>query len=173
MQIRRLMLVLVIGLGFAGTPQGVFATAQKELDEEISWSLVAAIAEIESGHDFYAVGRHGERGLMQIKKTTWEEISPKVYGRRLPFQKAFQPEDNLRVGKAYLHELAVFLGQFQDEWADSPLDLLIAAYNAGPNRVQEAGFRIDRCPPATRNYVKRVRALHKVLLREDELVFTQ
>ncbi|MDD8042937.1 MAG: lytic transglycosylase domain-containing protein [Verrucomicrobiota bacterium] len=144
-----------------------------ELDDQISWSLVAAISEIESGYDASAIGSHGERGLMQIKRATWDAVAPKVYGRRLPFQKAFEPADNLRVGKAYLHELASFLSEHSDAWNGDPLDLLIAAYNTGPSRLLQVGFSLEECSPATQSYVRRVQAVLKEMLYEDQAFLSE
>jgi soluble lytic murein transglycosylase-like protein len=70
--------------------------------------------------------------------------------RRLGVKSPFDPRDNIRGGAAYLAELAVRFGE-------TNADLILAAYNAGENAVEEFGG----VPPyrETRDYVKRVLAL--------------
>ncbi len=78
----------------------------KEIDtRRISDLLVDAIIQVESAGNPLRVGNVGERGLMQIRKATWNQMSKKLYGNVLSFDKAFDPEINKRVGKRYLVEL--------------------------------------------------------------------
>lgn len=134
---------------------------------EASESLVDAIIQIESGGDAWAVGNAGERGLMQIKETTWYEMTERLFGRTVPFARAFNADLNRRVGKAYLAELQGFLYAHRDEWQADERSLLLACYNAGPGRVQQAGFNIENIPAFTKNYLKRAVALHDFYLAED------
>ena len=72
---------------------------------QISERLVDAIIAVESQGDPRCVGRAGERGLMQIKRETWREMTRELFGRALSFQQAFDPAINRRVGRAYLARL--------------------------------------------------------------------
>lgn len=63
-------------------------------------------------------------------------------------ERLFDPDVNIRVGLSFMKSL---LQRF-----DHNLDLSLAAYNAGPSRVVEAGYQV---PPIrqTQEYVKRVK----------------
>jgi soluble lytic murein transglycosylase-like protein len=70
--------------------------------------------------------------------------------RRLGVRSPFDPRDNIRGGVAYLAELA-------ERFGEKNADLILAAYNAGEQAVEEYGG----VPPyrETRDYVRRVLAL--------------
>ena len=126
--------------------------------------LVVAVAQIESDGMARKVGRAGERGLMQIKYSTWKQVTKKLYGHALPFDQAFDPAINRRVGKAYLAELQEFLYVNKSRWRSDERSLLLACYNAGPTCVMEAGFNVKHVPASTRSYVERATALHEYYL---------
>ena len=94
--------------------------------------LVEAIIVVESQGNAQRVGSHGERGLMQIRLATWREVTRKLFGASQPFQRAFEPALNRRVGHAYLAQLQTQLAQHREDWQSDERALLIAAYNAGP-----------------------------------------
>ncbi|MBN1268978.1 MAG: lytic transglycosylase domain-containing protein [Kiritimatiellae bacterium] len=133
----------------------------------VSELLVDSIVEIESAGNPRCVGRAGERGLMQIKRRTWEQVTRRLHGRPLPFERAFDAELNRRVGKAYLAELQAFLHRHRANWRSDERSLLLACYNAGPQRVMQAGFNMNAMPRVTRSYVERATALHELFLAED------
>ena len=142
-------------------------TAPAALDaEENASRLVDAIIQIESNGDARKVGRHGERGLMQIKAGTWRDMTTRLFGRPLPFDRAFDPALNRRVGTAYLAFLQESLLPRRAEWKSDERALLLAAYNAGPGRLRRSGFDLDRMPAQTQDYVERASALHDVYLGE-------
>ena len=126
--------------------------------------LVGAVAQIESDGQARKVGRAGERGLMQIKRSTWQQVTRNLYGHALPFDQAFDPAINRRVGKAYLAELQIFLQAYKSRWRSDERSLLLACYNAGPGCVVAAGFNVKRVPASTRSYVERATALHEYYL---------
>jgi len=126
--------------------------------------LVDAIILVESQGNAQRVGSHGERGLMQIRLTTWREVTQKVFGRSQPFQKAFEPALNRRVGQAYLAQLQTQLGQHRADWQSDERALLIAAYNAGPTLLCLKRFDVNQLPASTRDYVQRVSNLHDAML---------
>jgi soluble lytic murein transglycosylase-like protein len=109
-------------------------------------ALVTAVILAESGGDPQAVSKRGARGLMQLMPAT---------ARRYGVSNAFDPEQNIRGGSQYLHDLAV---RYQND-----LELMLAAYNAGPEAVDRQGGRI---PPfkETLEYVPRVLQIYHRLL---------
>lgn len=74
------------------------------------------------------------RGLMQVSRVAWKEVSQR------PYSQAFHPQANLEVGTAYLDHLK----QFLEERNQFSYPLLAACYRYGPYAVQDAGFRISR-----------------------------
>jgi len=130
----------------------------------VAQRLVDAVIQIESGGDPAKVGRHGERGLMQIKAGTWRDMTAKLFGSPLPFDRAFEPELNRRVGTAYLAHLQAVLLARRSDWQTDERTLLLAAYNAGPGRVRSGRYSLARMPRSTRDYVARASALHDVYL---------
>lgn len=101
--------------------------------------LVFGLIAVESGFDARAVGRSGERGLMQIKVSTARAYEPGLAAERL-----FEPEVNLRIGIAHLRREAAHFG----DWA-----LGLMAYNMGRTRLGEI-LETGRRP--SRAYVARV-----------------
>lgn len=109
------------------------AGAAHHIDED----LLASVVRAESGGQVRAVSRTGAQGLMQLMPTT---------ARNLGVTNAFQPDQNIAGGTAYLDAL---LTRYHDN-----ATLAIAAYNAGPAAVD----RYHGVPPyrETRGYVARV-----------------
>ena len=132
----------------------------------VSSRLVDAIVQIESGGNPLQIGGKGERGLMQIKEDTWIEVTESLFGHPLPFDQAFDPALNRRVGVAYLASLHAKLLPSQPEWNADERSLLLAAYNAGLGKVRQAGFDVGRLPASARDYVARAGALHDALLAD-------
>jgi soluble lytic murein transglycosylase-like protein len=99
--------------------------------------LVKAVIKTESYFDCQAVSKKGAMGLMQLMPDT---------ARDLRVSNPFNPEENIRGGTQYLRMmLDLFNGDLQ---------LALAAYNAGPTRVQSLG-RVPRIPE-TMQYIERV-----------------
>jgi len=92
----------------------------------------------ESNFDPKAVSRKNARGLMQLIPET---------ATKLGVQNIFDPRENIDAGTRYLSDL---LRRYNND-----LTLALAAYNAGPERVQQYG----RVPPyqETISYVRRVK----------------
>lgn len=109
------------------------AGAAHNIDEDLLASLVKA----ESGGQVRAVSRTGAQGLMQLMPGTATELG---------VGDAFEPEQNINGGTAYLDAL---LTRYHNNIA-----LAVAAYNAGPGAVD----RYHGVPPyrETRAYVARV-----------------
>jgi len=113
-------------------------------ENQIDWKLVAALIRVESNFNPRAVSPKGAQGLMQLMPGTQKDLG---------VQDPFSPEENIRGGVAYLKWL---LDTFQGD-----LELTLAAYNAGVNRVQN----LQAVPPIpeTRAYVARILALYPTL----------
>ena len=107
--------------------------------------LVKAVIMAESNFDPYAISRRGAMGLMQLMPDT---------ARMLNLKDVFDPEENIRGGTLYLRILK--------DYFNEDLDLVLAAYNAGPKRVLESRKNI---PPVeeTIQYVKRVKYFYRKL----------
>ena len=111
------------------------AAARYSVDADLITSVIAA----ESNFDPKAISRRNARGLMQLLPTTAAHLGVK---------NIFDPQENIDAGTHYLSEL-LFL--YKNDVA-----LTLAAYNAGPERVQRFGQRV---PPfaETISYVRRVK----------------
>ncbi len=110
------------------------AAARYSVDADLISSVIAA----ESNFDPKAVSRRNARGLMQLLPET---------AARFGVHNIFDPQENIDAGTHYLRDLL--------ERYSNDLALALAAYNAGPERVQQFG----RVPPyaETISYVRRVK----------------
>ncbi len=107
----------------------------------LDWRLIAALIEVESGFNPWAISPRGAIGLMQVIPET-----AILYGAT----DLFNPRDNIRVGVAYLRYLI--------DTYHGDIEQALAAYNAGPGPVTRYGG----LPPyrETRLYVRRVLAAY-------------
>jgi hypothetical protein len=116
------------------------AAAQRyKVDADLITSVIAA----ESNFDPKAISRRDARGLMQLLPTT---------AARLGVKNIFDPQENIDAGTHYLSDL---LQLYKNDLA-----LTLAAYNAGPERVQQYGQRV---PPfaETVSYIRRVQQTYQ------------
>lgn len=99
--------------------------------------LVNSVIRAESGFNVRAVSPKGAQGLMQLMPQTASQLG---------VQNAFDPQANVEGGTKYLRELL--------ERYDFDLIKALAAYNAGPQRVEQYGG----VPPyyETKAYVARI-----------------
>src|SRR5467141_3107587 len=100
--------------------------------------LITSVIAVESNFDPKAVSRKNARGLMQLLPETAAQLGVKNID---------DPAENIDAGTRYLRGL---LQKYNNN-----LVLALAAYNAGPERVQQYG----RVPPfpETLSYVRRVK----------------
>ncbi len=100
--------------------------------------LIASIIAAESKFNPNAVSRRDARGLMQLMPAT---------AARLGVRNVFDPRENIDAGTRYLRDL---LARYNND-----LTLALAAYNAGPDRIEQYGRAM---PPyrETISYVRRV-----------------
>ena len=110
------------------------AAKRYSVDADLITSVIAA----ESNFDPRAISRRDARGLMQLLPVTAASLGVK---------NIFDPAENIDAGTRYLRDL---LQLYKNDLA-----LTLAAYNAGPERVQHYG----RVPPfaETITYVRRVK----------------
>lgn len=147
--------------GPASLRQRMWDSIQVIDPEHVADCLVEAVVQVESGGSTRKVGSAGERGLMQIKRDTWAQVTRGMFGRAVDFNRAFEPETNRRVGRAYLAEIQGFLHRYRGAWRSDERSLLLACYNAGPARVRQVGFDVRRLSACTRSYVERATNLHE------------
>lgn len=110
------------------------AATRFKVDPDLINSVIAA----ESNFNPRAISRRNARGLMQLIPDT---------AARMGVHNIFDPRENIEGGTRYLGEL---LHRY-----DNDLILTLAAYNAGPERVEKHG----RVPPfaETISYVRKVK----------------
>lgn len=116
---------------------------QSTIGTDVSPALVLAVITVESAGQVDVVSGAGAEGLMQLMPDTAE---------RFGVQDAFEPEDNIRGGVAYLDFL-------MKEFDHDPI-LVLAGYNAGEGAVKSH----EGVPPfvETRDYVPKVLAAYAV-----------
>jgi hypothetical protein len=109
------------------------AAARYHVDADLIHCVIA----IESNFDPKAVSAKNARGLMQLLPQTAAQFGVKDI---------FDPQENVNAGTKYLRQL-------MDKYNN--LTLALAAYNAGPERVDQYGRRV---PPylETMKYVQRI-----------------
>ncbi len=113
------------------------AASRYNVDAELIASVIAA----ESNFNPKAISRRNACGLMQLLPQT---------AARLGVHNIFDPSENIDAGTHYLSDLLTLY--------KNDLALTLAAYNAGPLRVQQYG----RVPPyaETQGYVRKVRSAY-------------
>lgn len=110
-------------------------------------ALLKAIAKVESSFNPKAISPKGALGLMQLMPETAELVG---------VENPFDPLENLKGGALYLKKL---LEEFGD------LELALAAYNAGPEKVRAYGGIPPY--PETQAYVKNVLYLYTLYRGSD------
>ncbi len=116
--------------------------ASKRFDVPDVW--IRSVMRVESGGNEYLNGRlvtsgAGAMGLMQVMPDTYQELRDRYSLGDDPFD----PHDNILAGTAYLREMYDIYG--------SPG--FLAAYNAGPRRLDDYLSNNRALPDETRHYV--------------------
>lgn len=114
---------------------------------DLEYALVKAVIKAESDFNRMAVSPKGALGLMQLMPRTAAQHR---------VRNAFLPRDNIEGGCRHLRML---LGRYGGN-----VTLAVAAYNAGSQRVEEAGG--IPAIPETREYLARVLRYRLAYLRE-------
>ena len=108
--------------------------------------LVMAVIEVESAGYHLAESHVGALGLMQLLPPTGKEMAERVGIDWKGPDTLFDPVINVRLGTAYLRELA-------DKY-DGNVNTALAAYNWGPGRIDR---RLARGASVPKLYVEQVR----------------
>ncbi|WP_240040926.1 lytic transglycosylase domain-containing protein [Paenibacillus ginsengarvi] len=142
---------------YTASPSSSYDTIVEEASErhEVEPELIKAVIQSESSYNRYAVSSAGAKGLMQLMDET---------GRSMGINDPFDPAQNIEGGTRYLSGLLRKYGGHEA--------VALAAYNAGPGRVDRLGIRTDAelneklhlLPAETQKYVS------KVLERKQQLV---
>jgi soluble lytic murein transglycosylase len=111
-----------VALPEAGWPLPVDPPAG-QIDPPIALGLIRQ----ESSFDAGVISSAGARGLMQLMPATAQLVARRIGEATTPVALTSDPAQNMRLGTAYLRAML-------DRFANS-LPLAVAAYNAGPNRV--------------------------------------
>jgi hypothetical protein len=120
--------------------QGFVAEASQRYGIPAAW--IRAVMRAEGDGDPRALSPKGAMGLMQIMPATWAELRIR-YGLSAD---PYTPRDNILAGTAYLRELYDRYGYPN----------LFAAYNAGPQRLDEHLFGGRPLPDETLTYLARL-----------------
>lgn len=130
----------------------------------VSPELVAGVIRAESSWNEKAKSKAPAMGLMQLTDETFKYIQKKL-DEQLPSEQIYDPETNIKYGTYYLSMLGK---SFSDERS------VLAAYNAGPNKVSswlkksdysDDGVRLKKIPYAeTEKYVDKT-SLYKKLYK--------
>ncbi|MCA3426479.1 MAG: lytic transglycosylase domain-containing protein [Roseomonas sp.] len=127
--------------GPPGDPWGPWIRdASRRFDVPDLW--IREVMRQESGGRPGATSRVGAMGLMQVMPGTYRELAQRYNLGPDPYH----PYDNLQAGAAYIREMYQLYG--------SPA--FLAAYNAGPRRLEDFLWGGRGLPDETRNYVARV-----------------
>ncbi len=117
------------------TKKGLFLTAQSYPiitnnlpSAGVEWALIHALIRQESMFDFKANSPAGALGLMQLMPATAKEVAHKAKVKHRTGWLTTKPEHNINLGTRYMKQM---LDRFGGSYP-----LAIAAYNAGPSRVQ-------------------------------------
>jgi cell division septation protein DedD len=129
--------------GPPGDPWGPYVhEASQRFDVPVTW--IRAVMRVESGGNQYQSGQlitsgAGAMGLMQVMPVTYDELR----GRYDLSDDAYDPHNNILAGTAYLREMYDIYGA----------PGFLAAYNAGPGRLDDYLSNNRPLPDETRHYV--------------------
>jgi soluble lytic murein transglycosylase len=110
-------------------PEAGWPIAAEAPDGPVDASVTLGLIRQESSFDIAAVSPSGARGLMQLMPFTAQAVAKQIGTPTSPVSLTVDPAHNMRLGTAYLREM---LDRF-----DNSLPLAVAAYNAGPHRVDQ------------------------------------
>jgi len=157
-------------------------TCQKDIPEYVTERFVRGLIKIESNDDPLAIGyrirknsetnsfvyfrdRHGRKtmtakGLLQIIPATWKSIED-GFGSSLPYSEyVFHPRTHLEFGMLYFQILDEYFRENHPTWENlssrEKQQLTAAAWNFGPDRLNERGWNINRTYAETRQHVRRM-----------------
>lgn len=121
---------------------------------DLAPELILAMIFTESSFDPHAESAMGAVGLMQLMPATATQLARELEWEWKGRQLLTDPESNILMGSFYLRKL---LHRFDD------LNVALAAYNVGPNRLRTIMTEENRVP---RIYATKVQALTAALREE-------
>ena len=144
-------------------PEAGWPIAAEPPGETVDPAVSLGVIRQESSFDIGAISPSGARGLMQLMPFTAQAVARQVGVATSLVSLTSDPAHNMRLGATYVQQM---LDRF-----DNSLPLAIAAYNAGPHRVDQ--WLVENSDPRagpidmldwielipfneTRNYVQRV-----------------
>lgn len=136
------------GYGYSGGLDGELSSSYDEYFSlasatyQVPEALLKAMAKAESEFDPNAVSHAGAIGIMQLMPST---------AANLGVTDPYDPKQNIMGGAKYLSQLLRAFSAYSNG-----LELAIAAYNAGPDAVKKAGYRIPQ-NGETPAYVEKVK----------------
>lgn len=136
--------MLYAGTMLASPYDGLIGATAKRYD--IEPALVKAMIACESRFDPQAVSPRGAQGLMQLMPATQATLG---------VTDAFDPQRNIDAGVRYLTLLRETFGMHRD--------LLLAAYNAGPQAVIDVGYAVPAIAE-TQHYIACVEAARQIYM---------
>jgi soluble lytic murein transglycosylase-like protein len=137
---------LLASRGKSAFDEHIRATARKY---GLAPSLLKAVIAVESNFDPGAISVKGATGLMQLMPQTARDMY--VYD-------IFDPLQNIEGGARYLRQL-------QDRYRGD-LHQVLAAYNAGPERVRRSGGMVPAIRE-TQDYVRKVLGLYEAYAKAE------
>ncbi|MFM1652723.1 lytic transglycosylase domain-containing protein [Brevibacillus sp. B_LB10_24] len=133
---------------YSANPQEILAMIERTASRfGVDMGLVREVVRAESNFNPSAVSSAGAKGLMQLMDAT---------ARSLQVRDSFDPQQNLAGGVRYLRDLL--------QRYDGNVKVALAAYNAGPGRVDRLGIATDddfdrkagELPAETQKYVAKI-----------------
>jgi hypothetical protein len=127
--------------GPSSDPWGPYiAEASDRFDVPERW--IREVMRVESSGKVMDTSQAGAMGLMQVMPITFDELRARYDLGDDPYD----PHDNLMAGTAYLRQMYDIYG----------FPGFLAAYNAGPGRLDDYLTRNRPLPDETRNYVRKI-----------------
>jgi soluble lytic murein transglycosylase len=118
-----------MGRDGAVLPQSGWPLPVNPPPDSVDPAIVLGLIRQESSFDSGTISPAGARGLMQLMPGTAATLAHQIGTTVTPVALVFEPEQNMRLGTAFLRELL-------DRYGNA-LPLALAAYNAGPGRVDQ------------------------------------
>ena len=110
--------------------------------------LIKAVVQTESTFNNQCISHKGAVGLMQLMPVTAQEMGLTINST---IDERWDPRKNIEAGIKYIAKYHKIISNYfgKEDW-----NLTLAAYNAGPNRIMQAGGipNIEE----TKNYVKKI-----------------
>lgn len=139
-----------------------------DVPDYIPESFIRAIVRIESEDNPNAVGKHGEKGYMQIREPSWYEVEEASFD-----EYGFNPQQNITVGIKYINWIDNALEKLHPNWDNlddmEKRNMIIGAYNAGigslingnlANNLAKEDWNLKKLPERTQNYAERAEILN-------------